>query len=101
MYTSAATSRCDTAPALVDAGSSPRVGIARAETSAEIWTRRLGLAEIFDVKKSRSRPVKSAPDAGAPGDGGCRAVIGELDLARVAGFVDLAVEDMSCCESVR
>jgi len=51
LYTSAATSRCDTAPALVDAGSSPRVGIARAETSAEIWTRRLGLAEIFDVKK--------------------------------------------------
>jgi hypothetical protein len=32
LYTSAATSRCDTAPALVDAGSSPRVGIvARAE----------------------------------------------------------------------
>ena len=36
----------------------------------------------------------------SPGDGGCRAVSGELDLARVAGFVDLAVEDMSCCEGV-
>ena len=36
----------------------------------------------------------------SPGDGGCRAVSGELDLARVAGFVDLAVEDMSRCESV-
>ena len=37
----------------------------------------------------------------SPGDGGCRAVIGELDLARVAGFVDFAVEDVSRCESVR
>ena len=27
-------------------------------------------------------------------------MIGELDLARVAGFVDFAVEGMSCCESV-
>ena len=36
-----------------------------------------------------------------PGDGGCRAAIGEFDLARVAGLVDFAVDDMSGCESVR
>ena len=36
----------------------------------------------------------------SPGDGGCRAVIGELGLARVAGFVDFAVEDASRRESV-
>ena len=28
-------------------------------------------------------------------------MIGELDLARVAGLVDFAVDDMSGCESVR
>jgi len=46
LYTSAATSRCDTAPALVDAGSSPRVGIVARAERVDLDD---GSAESFDA----------------------------------------------------
>jgi hypothetical protein len=54
LYTSAATSRCDTAPALVDAGSSPRVGIVARAEKVDLDD---GSAESFDATDDQCQSV--------------------------------------------